>query len=150
MGDRAPDFELPDDRGGTCRLGQMVAAGPVVVYFYPAAMTPGCTREGCHFRDLAPQYAAVGAQRVGISPDPVPRLRRFSEEQGFDFPLLSDAGGVVARAYGARRRLGPLPTRRVTFVIGGDGVVVEVIRSEFRFAKHGDAALGALRDQRYG
>jgi peroxiredoxin Q/BCP len=144
-GELAPDFELPDQAGAVRRLSDFLASGPVVLYFYPAAMTPGCTAEGCHFRDLAAEFTKLGASRVGISPDPVDKQRRFAEKYAFDFPLLSDADGSVARTYGVRRAIGPLPTRRVTFVIGADGRILEVIRSEIRMSVHADRALEALR-----
>src|SRR5689334_1007863 len=74
-GDIAPDFELPDQDGTPRRLSDLVADGPVVLFFYPAAMTRGCTAEACHFRDLAAEYRAAGVQRVGISRDPVERQK---------------------------------------------------------------------------
>ncbi len=100
-GDLAPDFELPDETGTTRSLKEFLAGGPVVLYFYPAAMTPGCTAESCHFRDLAAEFAEVGAQRVGISPDPVDKQKQFSDKHSFDFPLLSDPDRQVLEAYGA-------------------------------------------------
>jgi len=96
-GDVAPDFELPDDSGGMLKLSDQLAKGPVVLFFYPKAMTPGCTKESCHFRDLEAEFAAVGASRLGISADPVQRQRQFAEKNGFEFPLLSDPDRVVAR-----------------------------------------------------
>ena len=144
-GDVVADFELPDDTGRTTRLTDLLANGPVVLFFYPAAMTGGCTAESCHFRDLAAEFAALGAQRVGISPDPVIKQRQFSDVNGFDYPLLSDVDGDVARQFGARRKLGPLLTRRRTYVIDTDRRVLEVIKSEFRMAVHADRALAALR-----
>ena len=69
-----------------------------MLYFYPAAMTPGCTAESCHFRDLSAEFAALGAQRVGISADAVDKQKQFSDKYSFDFPLLSDPDGQVARA----------------------------------------------------
>ncbi len=144
-GDRAPDFELPDETGATRRLTDLLADGPVVLYFYPAAMTPGCTAESCHFRDLAGEFAALGAQRVGVSADAVDRQRQFSDKYSFDFPLLSDPEGTVARSYGVRRNLGLMPTKRVTFVIDTDGTVLDVIKSEIRFSKHADQAIDTLR-----
>src|ERR1700735_3927799 len=128
-GDRAPDFEVPDETGTPRSLGGRPAAGPVVLYFYPAAMTPGCTAESCHFRDLSAEFAALGAQRVGISADAVDRQKQFSDKYSFDFPLLSDPDGQVARAYGVRRNLSLAPTMRVTLVIGTDGVIADVIKS---------------------
>ncbi|MDQ0380872.1 peroxiredoxin [Amycolatopsis thermophila] len=148
-GDRAPGFTLPDERGEPRSLSEFLTSGPVVLFFYPAAMTPGCTAESCHFRDLAKEFADVGAQRVGISPDPVARQQEFSARHGFDFPLLSDAEGTVARSFGVRRSFGPLLTKRQTFVIDTDGRVLEVIKSELRMAVHADRALAALRARRH-
>ncbi|RIV37357.1 peroxiredoxin [Micromonospora radicis] len=146
VGDLVEDFELPDETGRVRRLSEFLAVGPVVLFFYPAALTRGCTAESCHFRDLAAEFAAVGAQRVGISRDPVARQAEFSRRHGFDFPLLSDPDGVVAGRFGVRRRLplGALSTRRMTFVIGTDRRVVEVVHSELGMHEHADRALRAL------
>ncbi|MFI7576914.1 peroxiredoxin [Micromonospora sp. NPDC049497] len=145
-GDVVEDFELPDETGRPRRLSEFLASGPVVLFFYPAAMTRGCTAESCHFRDLAAEFAAVGAQRVGISRDPVAKQAEFSRLHGFDYPLLSDVDGAVASRLGVRRRLplGPLSTKRVTFVIGTDSRVVDVIHSEVSMNEHADRALRAL------
>lgn len=144
-GELAPDFELPDETGTTRALKEFLDAGPVVLFFYPAAMTPGCTAESCHFRDLAAEFEEAGASRVGISPDPVDKQRRFAEKHSFDFPLLSDSDGAVARKFGVRRNFGPLLTRRQTFVIGTDGRILDVIKSELRMSVHADKALATLR-----
>ncbi|GAB3562949.1 peroxiredoxin [Amycolatopsis endophytica] len=144
-GDLAPDFTLPDERGESRTLSDFLGAGPVVLFFYPAAMTAGCTAESCHFRDLAKEFAEVGAQRAGISPDPVAKQREFADTHGFDYPLLSDADGTVAKQFGVRRSFGPLLTRRHTFVIGTDRRVLEVIKSELRMSVHADKALAVLR-----
>lgn len=146
MGDVVDDFELPDESGVVRRLSGLLESGPVVVFFYPAAMTPGCTAESCHFRDLVAEFAAVGARVVGISRDPVERQAEFARRYGFGYPLLSDVDGVVARAFGVRRRLplGSLSTRRMTFVVGTDRRVVEVIHSEVSMTRHADRALRAL------
>ncbi|MFC4002249.1 peroxiredoxin [Prauserella oleivorans] len=147
QGDLAPDFTLPDQTGKPRRLTEFLGAGPVVLFFYPAAMTPGCTAESCHFRDLAAEFAAVGAQRVGVSPDPVGKQQTFAEAHRLDFPLLSDADGAVARQFGVRRPFGPLLTKRHTFVIGTDRTVLSVIKSELRMAVHADKALEVLRER---
>ncbi|HJP79163.1 MAG TPA: peroxiredoxin [Pseudonocardiaceae bacterium] len=144
-GDTAPDFELADDKGHARRLSEFLAEGPVVLFFYPAAMTTGCTAESCHFRDLAKEFGAVGAQRLGISPDSVAKQSEFSSVNSFDFPLLSDPDGVVATQFGVRRRFGPMLTKRQTFVIDTDRTVLEVIKSEVRMSVHADKALDALR-----
>ena len=143
-GSTAPDFELPDQDGKTVRLSELLLDGPVVLFFYPAAMTPGCTKESCHFRDLAAEFAAVGAHRVGISTDPVERQRQFADAHRFDYPLLSDESGDVARAYGVKRRM-ITPVKRATFVIGTDRTVRKVLASELNMNVHADAALEALR-----
>jgi thioredoxin-dependent peroxiredoxin len=144
-GDVVPDFSLLDDQGTPRTLSGFLESGPVVLYFYPAAMTPGCTAESCHFRDLAAEFAEAGAQRVGISPDEVGKQREFSALHGFDFPLLSDPSGEVARLFGVRRRFGPLATRRRTFVIDTDRRLLAEISSEIRMSVHADRALEVLR-----
>lgn len=145
IGDTAPDFTLPDHTGTKQTLSGLLEGGPVVLFFYPAAMTPGCTAESCHFRDLATEFAEAGARRVGISADPVDKQAAFADKHGFDFPLLSDADGTVARQFGVRRNFGPLPTKRATFVIDTDRKVLAVIKSEIRMNVHADKALEALR-----
>ena len=145
VGELAPDFALPDETGTTRALRTFLETGPVVLFFYPAAMTKGCTAESCHFRDLAAEFAAVGAHRVGISPDAVDRQAAFSEKHGFDYPLLSDVDGEVAKRFGVRRSFGPLLTRRQTFVIDTDRKVLDVIKSELRMSVHADRALEVLR-----
>jgi peroxiredoxin Q/BCP len=143
-GDTAPDFELPDETGTPRRLSELLAGGPVVLFFYPGAMTPGCTAESCHFRDLKSEFAAVGGQRVGISADPVDKQKRFSERYDFDFPLLSDPDATVALQFGVHRGFG-LPTKRTTFVIDTDRRILDVISSEIRFSHHADRALEVLK-----
>jgi peroxiredoxin Q/BCP len=144
-GDVAPDVELRDQSGTIVRLSDLLKTGPVVLFFYPAAMSTGCTAESCHFRDLGAEFANLGAQRLGISADSVEKQKQFADRHGFDYPLLSDEDGVVAEAYGVRRRLGLTPVRRATFVIGADGVIVDVVKSELRMTKHADDALDILR-----
>lgn len=142
VGDVVDDFELPDQDGTPRRLSDLLADGPVVLFFYPAAMTPGCTKESCHFRDLAAEFAAAGGQRVGISFDPVDKQHQFADKHGFDYPLLSDSDGKVATMMGVARRK---TAKRVTFVIDRDRKVVEVVKSEIRMNVHADRALDALK-----
>ena len=143
--DRVAEFELPDETGAIRRLSEFLARGPVVLFFYPAAMSWGCTVECRHFRDLAAEFAAVGAQPIGISGDAVSRQQKFAETQSLGFPLLSDGAGAVARQLGVKRRFGPIPVKRWTFVIGSDSRVLEVIKSETRMSLHADRALEVLR-----
>lgn len=142
-GDIAPDFELPDQHGEPRRLTALLADGPVVVFFYPGAMTKGCTAEACHFRDLAAEYRAAGVQRIGISRDPVEKQKLFAETYAFDYPLLSDPSAATIAAYGVKRKinLGPLSTKRMTFVIGADQRILDVIHSELDMNQHAAQAL---------
>lgn len=145
VGDVVPDFELPDQAGKARSLSGLLDGGPVVLFFYPAAMTPGCTAESCHFRDLAAEFAQAGAQRVGISSDPVDKQKQFSDKHDFDYPLLSDEDGEVAKAMGVGKGLlGLSPTKRTTFVIDADRTVLAKITSEIRMSAHADKALEAL------
>lgn len=146
-GDRVDEFELPDQTGTVRSLTSLLADGPVVLFFYPAAMTPGCTKEACHFRDLAGEFAAAGANRVGISTDAVAKQAKFAEQQNFDYPLLSDSDGVVATQFGVKRGLlGKLmPVKRTTFVIDTDRTVLDVIASELSMDSHADKALEVLK-----
>jgi peroxiredoxin Q/BCP len=144
VGDVVPDFELQDQDGVPRKLSDFLAKGPVVLFFYPGAMTPVCTAESCHFRDLKTDYEAVGAQRVGISHDKVDKQKTFADKYGFDYPLLSDPDNKVATLFGVHRP-GLLGTKRETYVISQDGRVQDVIRSALRASVHGDKALEYLK-----
>jgi thioredoxin-dependent peroxiredoxin len=146
-GDVVDEFELPDQSGTKRALSDLLTGGPVVLFFYPAAGTAGCTREACHFRDLAKEFAEVGASRVGISTDAVEKQAKFSDNNHFDFPVLSDADGAVASAFGVKRGLMGkfMPVKRTTFVIDTDRKVLEVISSEVNMNTHADKALEVLR-----
>ncbi|MFF4273705.1 peroxiredoxin [Streptomyces sp. NPDC001536] len=148
VGDTIEDFELPDETGTPRSLSSLLADGPVVLFFYPAAMTAGCTAEACHFRDLAAEFEAVGARPVGISGDSVERQQEFSGKHTLGMPLLSDADGTIRERFGVNRGFSLAPTKRVTFVIAQDRTVLEVVRSELRMNTHADRALAALRDHR--
>jgi peroxiredoxin Q/BCP len=146
-GDKAPDFTLPDQDDNPVALSQL-RGRTVVLYFYPKADTPGCTAQACGVRDHAPDYDAAGAVVLGVSRDPVPRLRAFADKYGLEFPLLSDEDHAVAEAYGVwveksmygRKFFG---NERTTFVIDGDGVVRDVLR-KVKPAEHDELVLGAL------
>jgi peroxiredoxin Q/BCP len=148
VGVRLEDFTLPDETGTDRSLSELLAEGPVVLFFYPAALTPGCTAEACHFRDLATEFAAVGARPVGISGDAVERQQEFAGRHRLGMPLLSDADGAVRERFGVTRGFSLAPTKRVTFVIAQDRTVIEVVRSELRMNTHADKALAALRAHR--
>ncbi len=143
-GDIVEDFTATTDRGETVTLSELLEDGPLVVFFYPKAFTGGCTAEACHFRDLAAEFAAVGASRVGVSRDPVDVQRSFAEEHDFDYPLLADPDGTVSELFGTKR-MGPLWSRRHTFVVDTDRTVLKVIRSESDMETHADEALAVLQ-----
>ncbi len=143
-GSVAEDFELPDQSGHPRRLSSLLDAGPVVLFFYPAAMSSGCTQEACHFRDLTAELAAVGAQPIGISTDSVAKQQEFDERHRLGYPLLSDEDGSVATSLGVKRRF-VTPVKRVTLVIGANREVKKVISSEFSMATHADQALAYLK-----
>ncbi|MEW2355940.1 peroxiredoxin [Spirillospora sp. NPDC029432] len=145
VGDVVDDFELPDETGRPRTLSGLLEEGPVVLFFYPAAMTPGCTAEACHFRDLARELAEVGAHPVGISADEVGKQKEFADKHALGYPLLSDADGAVRARFGVKRGVALAPTKRQTFVIDTDRRVLEVVKSEIRMNVHADKALAALR-----
>jgi peroxiredoxin Q/BCP len=126
-GDENPGFALPDSTGAVIRPEDF-AGRRLIVYFYPAAFTPGCTTEACDFRDNLASLQAAGAAVVGISPDSVERLAEWAEAEQLQFPLLSDEDHSVAEAWGAwgikvvrgEERVGLV---RSTFVLAPDGTV---------------------------
>ncbi len=125
VGDPAPEFTLPDADGNEVRLADL-RGRRVIVYFYPAASTPGCTKQACDFRDSLASFAAEGYAVLGISPDKPAKLARFRDAEGLTFPLLSDPDRTVLESYGAygeKKMYGKTVTGviRSTFVIGPDG-----------------------------
>lgn len=145
-GTQLPDLDVTLHTGDATTLAKLAASGPLVVFFYPKAFTGGCTAEACHFRDLAAEFAEVGATRVGVSRDDVETQARFAAEHEFDYPLLADPDGTVAKAFGAKRP-GPMWSKRQTFVVDQDLRVLAEIRSETDMQKHADEALDVLRQR---
>jgi len=144
IGDLAPDFTLTNRDGAPFTLSSALRSGPVVLYFYPSALSRGCTKESCHFRDLASAFAAQGAQRIGVSMDDVSRQAKFAARNDLDYPLLSDPDGRVAALYGVKRNLDLFKVRRCTFVIDTDSRILGVFRSELSMEAHADHALALL------
>jgi len=128
-GDSAPEFTLPDADGSPVSLSAY-RGQRVIVYFYPAAMTPGCTKEACDFRDRLGDLSGAGTAVLGISPDKPEKLAKFRDEEHLTFPLLSDPDHAAGKAYGAygekmlygKKRVGVI---RSTFVIDADGTVAQ-------------------------
>jgi peroxiredoxin Q/BCP len=148
VGDKVEDFTLPDETGAARSLTELLTEGPVVLFFYPAALSAGCTAEACHFRDLAAEFAAVGARPVGISGDSVDKQQEFAGKHTLGMPLLSDTDGTIRERFGVKRGFSLAPTKRATFVIGEDRTILEVVSSELRMNTHADRALAALRAHR--
>ena len=129
VGERAPDFSLPDQDGRTRSLAEFRNKW-LVLYFYPRDDTPGCTKQACAFRDDRHKLAALGAEVVGVSVDNVESHLDFAKEYSLPFPLLADAGGAVAARYGSIRDLGLIKfARRNTFLIDPQGRVAKVYLS---------------------
>jgi peroxiredoxin Q/BCP len=148
-GKRAPDFSLPNEAGNTIRLGDFLGQ-KVVLYFYPKAMTPGCTVQACGIRDSIDQFKARGAVVLGISPDPSARLQKFIDKYDLAFSLLSDEDHSVAEAYncwGMKKFMGKEyeGLLRTTFIIDADGVVIHVI-DKVKTKSHHDDVLALLAD----
>jgi peroxiredoxin Q/BCP len=144
IGDRAPDFALPVHTGGWLGLWDMIGKQAIVLYFYPKDGTPGCIREAREFRNRYPEFAALGAEVIGVSRDPVDSHRRFADRLNLPFPLLSDEDGLVRRRYHVEQTLRVLPGR-ATFVIDRTGVIRHRFVSQFAPAQHVEEALQALR-----
>src|SRR5579859_7670698 len=144
VGDKAPDFTLPAQDGTSVRLSDRLAAGPVVLYFYPKDNTPGCTAEACAFRDSYEVFSEAGADVIGVSSDSVDKHAGFAGKHKLPFTLLSDSGGAVRKSYGVPSSLGVLPGR-VTYVIAPDGMVRQVFSSQLNISGHINEALAAIR-----
>jgi len=141
-GDAAPDFELPS-AGGPVKLADFKGSW-VVLYFYPADNTYGCTAEACSFRDAYEDFTEAGATVVGVSGDSVASHEKFVGKHHLPFTLLSDTDGALRKRYGVSKSLGVLPGR-VTFVIDPDGVVRDVFNSQLRFSEHQARALKVIQ-----
>jgi peroxiredoxin Q/BCP len=148
-GQKAPDFELPDQDGRPVKLADF-RGQRVVLFFYPKADTPGCTTQACGVRDHRADYAEAGAVVLGISPDTVAKVRKFHDKQALNFALLADEGHAVADVYGVwveKSMYGKtyFGNERTTFVIDSEGNVAEVLR-KVKPAEHDERVLRALEN----
>lgn len=135
VGERAPEFSLLNQDARLVRLGEVLRAGAVVLYFYPADFTPGCTKEACSFRERHEDLLEAGLALLGVSPQDPASHRRFREEHRLPFDLLSDEKKEVVAAYGCTGPFG-LGVRRATFLIEPDGTVADVEVADFRIGRH--------------
>src|SRR5215472_8971618 len=137
VGSRAPEFEALDQDDRIRTLAEYLSTAPLLLYFYPADFTPGCTQEACGIRDIHQELVRVGLTLAGVSPQSPDSHRRFRERYALPFTLLSDPDKRVIRAYRADGPLG-LGVRRVTYLIGQDGMVAGAVTADFRIARHMD------------
>ena len=135
VGARAPEFVLNDHDGNETSLSELVQSGPLILYFYPADFTPGCTKEACNIRDIHKDIQSVGLQVVGISPQDEESHRRFREEHKLPFTLLSDPDKAVIKMYDVDGPFG-VGVRRATFLISQDRKVSDAIMADVRIGRH--------------
>jgi peroxiredoxin Q/BCP len=135
VGTHAPAFSLPDDQGNKRTLAEFLKKGPVIVYFYPADFTPGCTKEACSIRDLHNDIVKSGLQIVGISPQSPESHARFRETHKLPFPLLADEEKNVVKLYDVNGPLG-IGVRRATFLIDKDGVIQDAVLADMFIGEH--------------
>lgn len=134
IGSRAPDFEAHHDDGHSTTLADLLARGPFVLYFYPADFTAVCTKQACMFRDIHPELEAAGVRVVGVSGQGDGSHEAFRHKHDLPFALLPDKDGRIAAAYGARGVLGR--TARVSYLIDGQGIIVDRLQADLRVARH--------------
>ena len=137
MGGRAPEFTLPDQDGRNVSLSTLLRDGPLILYFYPADFTPGCTREACAFRDLHGEILQAGLDVAGVSPQDPASHRAFRDKYQLPFTLLSDVAKSVIRMYEVRGPLG-FSVRRATYLIDQARYIRSAVLADFRIAEHED------------
>jgi thioredoxin-dependent peroxiredoxin len=142
-GERAPEFTLPDDSGKDRSLTEFLSGDAVVLYFYPADFTPGCTRQACVLRDIHKEIRDAGLQVIGISPQSPKTHAKFREKYNLPFALLSDENKTVAKMYGVNGPLG-IGVRRATFLIDVSRHVRGVVLADFRIGRHVDFVRKAI------
>ena len=135
VGDKAPDFTLNNADGEPVSLADLLIDGPLILYFYPADFTPGCTAEACDIRDMHEDIRDVNANVVGISPQNEGSHQRFRDRYSLPFPLLVDRDKSVIKAYGVNGPLG-MGVRRVTYLIDKDGVIQDKVLADFAVKQH--------------
>jgi peroxiredoxin Q/BCP len=142
-GDKAPRFELENDRGALTSLDDLLSGGPLILYFYPADFTPGCTREACTIRDIHNDIQSAGLQVAGVSPQDADSHGRFRETHDLPFVLLCDLDKKVARAYDVDGPFG-VGVRRATFLIDEDGTIRDALLADIKIGKHADFIRAAI------
>lgn len=137
VGSRAPEFVLPDNKGDDVSLSDLLQKGPLILYFYPADFTPGCTKEACTIRDIHTDIQGVGLQVAGISPQDAESHERFRKEHSLPFTLLCDPDKVAVKMYDVDGPLG-FGVRRVTYLINRDRKIQGALQADLRIGKHAE------------
>ena len=142
-GERAPEFTLPDETATDRSLTELLSTGAIVLYFYPADFTPGCTRQACVLRDLHAEIGRAGLRVVGISPQSPESHAKFRAKYNLPFVLLSDQHKAVTKMYGVNGPLG-IGVRRASFLIDGGRRIRDVVLADFRIGRHADFVRKAI------
>jgi peroxiredoxin Q/BCP len=142
-GERAPEFTLPDDAGKDRSLTDFLNAGAIVLYFYPADFTPGCTRQACALRDMQVDLQSANLRVVGISPQNPESHAKFRARYHLPFALLSDVDKSVIKMYGVNGPLG-IGVRRTTYLIDGSRRIRDAVRADFMIGRHADFVRKAI------
>jgi len=142
-GERAPEFALPDEKGIDRSLTSLLSTGAIILYFYPADFTPGCTRQACNLRDLHAEIQRAGLRVVGISPQSPESHAKFRDKYQLPFELLSDEHKTVIKMYGLNGPLG-LGVRRASYLIDGSRRVRDAVLADFRIGRHTDFVRKAI------
>ena len=135
IGSKAPEFVLQDDEGNETSLSDLLKDGPLILYFYPADFTPGCTKEACSIRDIHDDIASVGLQVAGVSPQDVESHRKFRDKYELPFKLLSDPDKVAVKMYDVDGMFG-VGVQRATFLINQDRTIQDAVLANMRIGRH--------------
>jgi peroxiredoxin Q/BCP len=135
VGSKAPEFALANDEGGETSLTDLLQEGPLILYFYPADFTPGCTKEACSIRDIHNDIQSVGLQVAGVSPQDVASHQKFRDEYALPFTLLSDPDKLAIKMYDVDGMFG-VGVRRATFLISQDRVIEDAVMADVRIGRH--------------
>ena len=136
-GDMAPEFILPDENGNDMALTQLLQPGPIILYFYPADFTPGCTKEACTFRDMHDDILSVGLRVVGVSPQDKESHTRFKDEHNLPFTLICDPEKIAVKMYDVDGPFGK-GVRRVTYLITEGQKIQDALQADVMINKHKD------------
>jgi peroxiredoxin Q/BCP len=142
-GERAAEFTLPDETGTDRSLTELLSGGAIILYFYPADFTPGCTRQACAFRDLHAEIQRAGLRIVGISPQSPASHAKFRDKHRLPYVLLSDEQKTVTKMYGLNGPLG-IGVRRATYLIDGSRRVRDAVLADFLISRHADFVRKAI------